>query len=206
MKLNIAHRGYKFKDNTIEAFENAIKNSFDMIELDIQLCKSGEIIIYHDIVINNKYILDITLDELRKFDIITLDEFFLKIDITKIKIYLDLKGCDELADVLLKKLKDINTTNIYIASFNRKHLCKLYNKNLKLGFITDNCFTNNEIDILTKNLNFISLEWSSIDKDMINYCKSKNLIIFIFTIKNIEEFKLISKFNVDGFVSDIKFN
>ena len=113
-----------------------------------------------------------------------------------------MKGCDELADVLLKKLKDINTTNIYIASFNRKHLCKLYNKNLKLGFITDNCFTNNEIDILTKNLNFISLEWSSIDEEMINYCKSKNLIIFIFTIKNIEEFKLISKFNVDGFISD----
>ena len=68
MKLKIAHRGYKFKDNTIEAFENAIKNSFDMIELDIQLCKSGEIVIYHDIVINNQYILDITLDELRKFN------------------------------------------------------------------------------------------------------------------------------------------
>ena len=206
MKLKIAHRGYKFKDNTIEAFDNAIRNSFDMIELDIQLCKSGEIVIYHDIVINNKYILDITLDELRKFDIITLDEFFLKIDITKIKIYLDLKGCDELADVLLKKLKYINTTNIYIASFNRKHLCKLYNNNLKLGFITDNCFTNNEIDILTKNLNFICLEWSSIDEKMISYCKSKNLIVFIFTIKNLEELKLISKFNVDGFVSDIKVN
>ena len=52
--LKIAHRGYsdKYKDNTLEAFEHAVRNHFDMIELDIQLCKSGEIIVYHDIIIN----------------------------------------------------------------------------------------------------------------------------------------------------------
>ena len=39
--MKIAHRGYKYIDNSILAFENAIKEGFDMIELDIQLCKSG---------------------------------------------------------------------------------------------------------------------------------------------------------------------
>ena len=202
--MKIAHRGYKYIDNTILAFENAIKEGFDMIELDIQLCKSGEIVIYHDIIINNRYIIDITLEELRKFNIITFNDFLAKIDINKIKIYLDLKGCDRLADILMLYLENIDLTNIYIGSFNRKHLHKLFNKNLKLGYITDNCFTNDEIDILTKNMTFISYEWSNIDQDMINYCKSKGLLVFVYTIKNISEYELISNFKIDGFVSDIK--
>lgn len=202
--MKIAHRGYKYIDNSILAFENAIKEGFDMIELDIQLCKSGEIIIYHDIVINNRYIIDISLEELRKFNIITFDEFLTKIDITKIKICLDLKGCDRLADILMVYLDNIDLTNIYIGSFNRKHLHKLFNKNFKLGYITENCFTNDEIDILTKNMTFISFEWSNIDQDMINYCKSKGLLVFVYTIKNISEYELLSNFEIDGFISDIK--
>ena len=202
--MKIAHRGYKYIDNSILAFENAIKEGFDMIELDIQLCKSGEIIIYHDIVINNRYIIDISLEELRKFNIITFDEFLTKIDITKVKICLDLKGCDRLADILMVYLDNIDLTNIYISSFNRKHLHKLFNKNLKLGYITENCFTNDEIDILTKNMTFISFEWSNIDQDMINYCKSKGLLVFVYTIKNISEYELLSNFEIDGFISDIK--
>ena len=202
--MKIAHRGYKYIDNTILAFENAIKEGFDMIELDIQLCKSGEIIIYHDIIINNRYIIDITLEELHKFNIVTFDDFLAKIDITKIKIYLDLKGCDRLADVLMLYLENIDLTNIYIGSFNRKHLHKLLNKNLKLGYITENCFTNDEIDILTKNMTFISFNWSITDEDLITYCKSKGLLVFVYTIKNISEYELISNFKIDGFVSDIK--
>ena len=202
--MKIAHRGYKYIDNTILAFENAIKEGFDMIELDIQLCKSGEIVIYHDIIINNRYIIDITLEELRKFNIVTFDDFLAKIDITKIKIYLDLKGCDRLADVLMLYLENIDLTNIYIGSFNRKHLHKLLNKNLKLGYITENCFTNDEIDILTKNMTFISFNWSITDEDLITYCKSKGLLVFVYTIKNISEYELISNFKIDGVVSDIK--
>ena len=51
--LSIAHRGYsaKYKDNSWPAFKNVKDKGFDMIEIDIQLCKSGEIIIYHDLFI-----------------------------------------------------------------------------------------------------------------------------------------------------------
>lgn len=41
MTLKIAHRGLSqgLKDNSKIAFEKAIEHNFDMIELDIQLCK-----------------------------------------------------------------------------------------------------------------------------------------------------------------------
>ena len=56
--LKIAHRGYSalYTDNTIEAFTSAIEYDFDMIELDIQLCKYDDIIVFHDTMINNKEI------------------------------------------------------------------------------------------------------------------------------------------------------
>ena len=56
--LKIAHRGYSkhYKENTLCAFNEAVNHKFDMIELDIQLCKSDHIVIYHDEHINDKMI------------------------------------------------------------------------------------------------------------------------------------------------------
>ena len=51
----IAHRGLTnkfYKENTIEAFENAINNKYIGIELDIRMTKDKKIVILHDKVIN----------------------------------------------------------------------------------------------------------------------------------------------------------
>ena len=59
--IQIAHRGYsdKYGDNNIESFLEAIGSGFDMIELDVQLCKTGEIVIFHDTHLNERDIIDI---------------------------------------------------------------------------------------------------------------------------------------------------
>ena len=54
MKL-IAHRGLtneNIKENTLEAFINAIENNYDGIELDIRLTKDKKIVVLHDKLIN----------------------------------------------------------------------------------------------------------------------------------------------------------
>ena len=99
--LSIAHRGYssKYKDNSWPAFKNVKKKGFDMIEIDIQLCKSGEIIIYHDTFLKNKQISTLTLTEIKKKNksIITLKEFFEYFDSNIQPVYLDMKGSEALA-------------------------------------------------------------------------------------------------------------
>ena len=79
--LQIAHRGYsaKYGDNNMESFCEAIYNRFDMIELDIQLCKTGEIVIFHDTYLDGKAIIDYEVTELLPHGIVTLDDFFLDI-------------------------------------------------------------------------------------------------------------------------------
>ena len=66
--LSIAHRGYsaKYKGNTWPAFKNVKNKGFDMIEIDIQLCKTGEIVIYHDLFLKNQRIINLTLKEVKK--------------------------------------------------------------------------------------------------------------------------------------------
>jgi glycerophosphoryl diester phosphodiesterase len=50
MTLNIAHRGFsgQFPENTLLAFQEALNLGVDAIELDVQLSKDGEIMVFHD--------------------------------------------------------------------------------------------------------------------------------------------------------------
>ena len=53
---------------------------------------------------------------------------------------------------------------------------------------------------------FVSFDWSNIDDVMVNYCRNKNILIFIYTLDNIEIYNNILKDkNVDGIVSNILF-
>ena len=106
--LKIAHRGLSYfnPDNSLEAFNQAIKSDFDMIELDIQLCKNNEIIIFHDTYYLSKLIKDYSLEECQRLKMLSLDEFLSKINSKRIKIYFDLKGSMDVCEPLVEKLME----------------------------------------------------------------------------------------------------
>ena len=71
------HRGSRgdFPENTLYAFKYAIENNIDFIELDLQITKDDEIIIYHDKNINTKIcngvskpIKSLLLKEIKEYD------------------------------------------------------------------------------------------------------------------------------------------
>lgn len=68
-----AHRGasgYE-PDNTLRSFKRAIDMGAPMIELDVHLCKTGQIVVIHDAFIGKprKNIIDLTWDELQQYDV-----------------------------------------------------------------------------------------------------------------------------------------
>lgn len=86
MTFNIAHRGGAalYPENTLTAFRNAVTLGCDGAELDVQLSRDGEVVVFHDFrlkpeLCRNKNgewlqqptarIKDLTLAELRRFDI-----------------------------------------------------------------------------------------------------------------------------------------
>jgi glycerophosphoryl diester phosphodiesterase len=216
--IEIAHRGYSYleQENTISSFKAAVSAEFDMIEADIQLCKSGEIIVYHNNYLDLELIKDLTFHQIINYNktIIKIEDLFETVDINFNKIYLDLKGDEDLIEPLLKFIKSniFNFNNLYIASFNRKHLHLLRKSNLglKLGFITENNYIINEnnkskeLDILLDGIFFIAINWYVLDQDVIDYCHSKNKKVYSYTLKNKNHLKHFLKFNIDGIITNLK--
>ena len=229
--LKIAHRGYsascKYTENTLSACYNAVKNNFDMIEIDVQLCKSNDIVVYHDTYINHNQqyfkIENLTYQELKaiKHNIITLDDVINHIDFTtntNTQLYLDIKGNNNnIIKPLIDKLENSfeNLSNIILCSFNKKHIdeINLYNKEqkyninhpkyIKTGFITENIFDIDDLKHLTKNIEYLIFHWTVLDKKTIEYCKINNIKLFCYTCKNKHILKEMLKYDIDGVVSDI---
>ena len=116
--IEIAHRGnsHYYKDNSIQSFTSALDENFDMIELDIQLCRSGEIVVNHDLFIDYNFIKNMDLNEIQEIDsdIITLKQFFEIPRMKDIDVYLDLKGDIKIAKEVVKFI-NVNNLNKAIA-------------------------------------------------------------------------------------------
>jgi len=76
MTITIAHRGYRqvTPENTLAAFEAAVRAGANMIETDIHVCQSGEIVIMHDDDVSatsngTGKISELTLTELKQLDL-----------------------------------------------------------------------------------------------------------------------------------------
>ena len=89
MVIRIGHRGaagYE-PENTLRGFERAVQLGADMVELDVHICASGELVVIHDDTVDRTTdgsgrVGDMTLDELKVLDVgdgekvPTLDEVF----------------------------------------------------------------------------------------------------------------------------------
>lgn len=207
----IAHRGYHnfYPENTLEAFEQAYKKGFTMIEMDVQLTRDRKIVIYHDTYIDNSMVLDLDLKQIKTIDskILSLDEFFEQFDYEKITLYLDMKGADILAPYLVSFMitRKINTSNIYFASFNLKHLHYLCDYSFKLGFICENKLDNAILDHITNKYKicFVAFSWNNIDEEAIHFLHAKHKKVFVYTISQHWMKNELKHLDIDGFVSDV---
>lgn len=71
----IAHRGSRgtHPENTLEAFQEALKVASDGIELDVHLTKDGEVVVIHDETVDRTtsgkgHVKEMTLEQLKKLD------------------------------------------------------------------------------------------------------------------------------------------
>ena len=211
---SIAHRGFMLKDNSIQAFNRAFGMGFDMIELDIQICKD-DVVIYHDLTFNNKFVSELTYKEMKSFDcdIINFDYFIKNFSYQAIDIYIDIKGSDLVIEKIFEyTLKNnINISTFHFASFNFNHLQKLQlfksmsQFNFKIGFITQNSFNIDILNSIIKDIDFIVYELDYLNHLEIDLLKKNNITVYVYTLKNEIYLKKLQNYNIDGIVSDIFF-
>lgn len=145
--LNIAHRGASghAPENTMAAFDMAVKMKADYFELDVQMSKDGHLVIMHDATVDRTTngtgrVKDLTLKELKRLDagswfgpefagekIPTLDEVLDRYR-GKIGIVIEIKhpelypGIEEkVADALIKRnMHEPENGKVIVQSFNHK--------------------------------------------------------------------------------------
>lgn len=207
----IGHRGFsdKYGDNNMESFKRAYECGFDMIELDIQLCKTGEIVVYHDTWIENNYIIDIPLTDLQtSHKVVLLEDVFEMFVHTQILLFLDIKGSELITDTLLDLInKWFSRTDIhrlYISGFNRKFVAGLNNPQYRfhIGLTTENGFTIEQLRMLCQEVKFVCFHWTALDKEAIDFLHEKGILVFSYTCKDDFILNHMLEYDIDGIVTN----
>ncbi len=127
-----SHRGFagddKLQENTMAAFENSVKQNFQMIELDVRLSKDGEVVVFHDQNLKRllkvpKKVLKTSAEDLKKLvGAPSLREVLSSKDVTPL-INIEIKSNDfkyhRLVRGVLKVIEELGCENrVIISSFN----------------------------------------------------------------------------------------
>lgn len=201
----IAHRGYslRHRDNSIEAIHEALERGYHGIELDIQQCASGEIILYHDVYIDDQFVNDMTFEELKSKNVCSLKEVYDTLpSIRRTRLFLDIKGDQpSIITELIQFYENESVENIFFCSFNRKLLYGLPGRFQK-GSTFETTFDTPEYDTITKDLKAVVLHWTCLDHGFIAYCKMHGIRVFTYTHKESKELEYMKRYDVDGIITN----
>lgn len=201
----IAHRGYsiKHRDNSIDAIVEAMKRGYYGVEIDVQLCKSGELVLFHDVYVGGKFISEMTLQELWKHDVYSLREVYETVpEIRETHLIVDIKGSDlNVCDALTRFYLEEPTERVLFCSFNRKILYRLPIQ-FKKGSTFETTFDRSEFDMITRELSAVVLHWTCLDEAFILHCKAKNILVYTYTHKEVNELEHMYKYDVDGIITN----
>ena len=208
--LYIAHRGHsndknKKNENSITAIRNAIHLKFDGIEIDVQLCKSGEIVLFHDTYIDTTFIEDAPLTFLKDtYGVCSLEDVYREvpeIQTTGILI-IDIKGVDPL---LVEKLESFyenkDTSNVYFCSFNRQILSHM-NPELNKGTTFEAIFTKEEYATITRGFQCVVVHWTCLNEVLMQHCALHNITVLVYTHKTRIQYTHIMKYKPTALITD----
>lgn len=219
--LVIGHRGAKghAPENTISSIKKAIELGVDGIEIDVFRCASGELVVFHDKLVDKLtdgkgYIEEISLDSIKKLNVMgdekipTLNEVLDLID-GKVFLNIELKGSNTsfLTHQLLNEY--FNSTNwsrnkVFISSFDWNELRAFYqlNKDVRIAVLTDDDPLDaipiaKDLEAFAINPNYKLLTESNVSK-----IKSENILIYTWTVNNIKDINKVKRLGVDAIISD----
>lgn len=231
MVLNFAHRGSltEAPENTLPAFQKAIDHGAKALELDVQLTKDDHLIVCHDHKLTrfNKdatgLIKDYTLEEIKKVDVgasfskefsgVTLPTLkeVLAICPKDIKLNIEIKNIpiiyNWIEELLINCLtKNKRMQNVLISSFDHVALKRVQEiaPDIELGMLFYYRMLNPWEYAKNSGLNITSIHPNQIytDQAFVENCKAFGYKVYPFTVNNLERYKELVDFGVDGVFSN----
>lgn len=220
----MAHRGDSIAapENTIPAFESAIENMADWIELDVQQTKDGVIVVMHDSNLKrttgvNKNIWNVTYDEIKDLDagswfdesfsdvrIPTLEEV-LKLAKGKIKLNIELKptghevNFEEKVINLIRENEFQEECIVCSLKYDTIARVKKIDPEIKTAYVVIVVYS----DFWKASAaDAFSIEYSFVNKSMVNNVKNAGKDIYVWTVNNEKGLQKMIEMGVDGIITD----
>ena len=221
--LVIGHRGamgYE-TENTLASIQKALDLKVDGIEIDVFKCKSGEIVVFHDLELDRLTdgtgsIEDRTFEELQQLTVqgghkIPLLKDVLNLVNGQCMVNIELKG-ENTANTVSKivnmyvEFDMFAEEDIIISSFNWDELEAFHkkNKNIHVAVLTDIDQNPMEALPLAKKLKAKNLhsEASTITEDIVKNIKKRGFKIFAWFEKEPKSLKKVLDLKVHGIITD----
>lgn len=220
--LKMGHRGAKayVAENTIESIQKAIDFGVDGIEIDVHVCASGELVVFHDFTLDRMTngtgeIGKKTLSELKElqvdghYKIPTLEEVLDVINKTCL-LNIELKGrhtaikTNDIIERYIKE-KDWKYDDFIVSSFQHHELEDIFklNKRIPLGVLTKaSVFEAMEFAETIKAV-AIHPNFALLTRENVKRAQSKGFKVNTWTVNDDETIFRMKDYGVDGIISDV---
>ena len=220
--LKIGHRGaagYE-PENTLRSFARAIELGCDMVEMDVRLCKSGEVVVLHDETVDRTTdgtgkVAQIKLKRLKSLNagleeqIPTLKETleFLRGKV-KVNIELKAKGTAKpvafILDMAVRK-GGWREEDILVSSFFRRELSRLHalNPNIRLGLLIKVRAWRFNGFLKRVHLYSLHLPTKLVTKRLVKGVHKRGLRVFSYTVNAERDIRRLKKTDIDGIITDL---
>lgn len=217
----MGHRGAKgyVAENTIESIQKALDFGVDGIEIDVHVCASGELVVFHDFTLDRMTngtgeISKKPLSELKQlrvqnnFQIPTLEEV-LDIINKKYLLNIELKGrhtASKTCEIIQSYVenKGWQYHNFIVSSFQHHELEDVFhiNKKIPLGVLTKASVT--EAIEFAETINAVAIHpnVALLTKENVKGAQAKGYQVNTWTVNDVETISRMKGYGVDGIISD----
>lgn len=224
-----AHRGASgyAPENTLPAFELAVNQKADGVELDVQLTKDGKIVVIHDEKIDrvtnqSGFVKDFTLRELKDFScknvfteeekikIPTLDEVFELLAPTGLTVNVELKtGIFQYFGIEKKVLEIAKKWNmeekVIYSSFYHSSILKIkeLDNRASVGLLYSDGFL--DVPEYTSKLGIKALHppiWRAIEPNFIKECKEREIKLHVWYADEKEYMKFLVNHQIEAIITN----
>lgn len=220
-----SHRGNSVKapENTMSAFEYAIKDMSDYIELDVQETADGELVVIHDPSLKrttgiNKKVASVTLayiksldagsyfgDEFKDERIPTLRETLEYVD-KQVKLNIEIKATDTNISRISKKVADMieeyelqDDCIVTSMKYDVLKAIKKCNEDIKTGYIISIAYGN------FYNMAYVdafSMNYAFVNKNTVDAVHARGKKVLVWTVNSAEKIENLTALGVDNIITD----
>ena len=223
----IAHRGDRINapENTIEAGRLALEQGATGLEVDVRMCASGELVLFHDKTLlrhfgSMKPIAFTKYDVLKQYrynhtgksndtGIQTLKEYLEEFK-GRVPLILDTKSYYannlKLVRTLANTLSDLKMIpQVWVSAFDPSILAmiKILNPEIRTGYLFRHFPTLSRYidDVLLKSDAWLP-HYSVITKSLMAHAKKLNKQIYVWTVNKMEIYNRLAEYKLDGIITD----